>query len=113
MKWVPPLIAAALLLGAATPLGDAARGAAIVAHGTASGALPCMACHGPDLTGNASIGAPRIAGLKTATTLGAFQAIADGRMGQNYVMKNIAHALTSSERDAVADYLAGLPQASP
>ncbi|MGC9270625.1 c-type cytochrome [Acidiphilium sp.] len=98
----------ALFLGAAGPAPDVSRGAAIVAHGTGNGVLPCMACHGPDLMGNASIGAPRIAGLPVATTRAAFRAIAAGRMGRNYVMKNIAHALSPPERAAVAAYLAGL-----
>jgi len=103
----------ALILCAAAPSPDASQGAAIVSHGTATGVLPCMACHGPDLAGNASIGAPRIAGLPLATTLSALHAIAAGRMGSNYVMKNIAHALTASERTDVAAYLAGLPASTP
>jgi len=56
------------MVGAAGPAPDPSRGAAIISHGTSTGVLPCMACHGPDLMGNASIGAPRIAGLPAATT---------------------------------------------
>jgi cytochrome c553 len=102
------LAGVALMVGAAGPAPDPSRGAAIISHGTSTGVLPCMACHGPDLMGNASIGAPRIAGLPAATTRAAFRAIAAGRMGHNYVMKNIAHDLTISERADVAAYLAGL-----
>lgn len=83
-------------------------GAAIVAHGTPDGVLPCMACHGPDLMGNAAIGAPRIAGLPETATLAAFRAIAAGKTGSNFVMRRIAGALTPEQRQEVAAYLATL-----
>ncbi len=89
--------------------GNAALGAKIVAHGTAGGVLPCMVCHGTGLAGNPAIGAPRLAGLKPATTLAALSAIAAGKQGKNYVMRNIAHALTGADRAAIAAYLATLP----
>ena len=98
----------ALVLGAAGQAGDVTAGARIVVHGTATGALPCMACHGAGLRGNAAIGAPALAGLPVATTLAALDAIATGRVGHNYVMKNNAVALRPAERRAVADYLATL-----
>ncbi|HQT75030.1 MAG TPA: c-type cytochrome [Acidiphilium sp.] len=113
----PALLAALLLLPslavAALPpqgeaAGNAARGATIVAHGTAGGVLPCMVCHGADLAGNPAIGAPRLAGLKPATTLAALSAIAAGRQGKNYVMRRIAHALTQTDRADIAAYLATL-----
>jgi cytochrome c553 len=107
------LIAASLLLGAAAPPPDAQQGEAIVTRGSGAGVLPCMACHGQTLAGNAAIGAPPLAGLKQATTLSALAAIASGAMGHNYVMKNIAHALTAPQRQAVADYLAGLEPTAP
>lgn len=107
------LAGTALVICAAAPNPGSPSGATIVAQGTANGVLPCMACHGPDLAGNPSIGAPRIAGLPVATTLAAFHAIAAGRMGDNYVMKNVAHALTAPERAAVAAYLATLPAGTP
>ncbi len=110
---VLPLLAAGLLLGAAAPPSDAQLGRAIVTHGSSTGALPCMACHGPTLAGNAAIGAPPLAGLNQATTLSAFAAIASGAMGHNYVMKNIAHTLTTPQRQAVADYLATIKPPSP
>ncbi|MHB1303484.1 MAG: c-type cytochrome [Acidiphilium sp.] len=102
------LAAAALALGAAAPAGNAGQGVKIVADGTDTGVLPCAACHGADLRGNAAIGAPSIAGLSAAATLAAFDAIAAGRAGNNYVMRDIARALTAPERAAVAAYLAGL-----
>jgi cytochrome c553 len=113
----PALLAALLLLPAlacaALPpqgkaAGNAARGKSIVAHGTAGGVLPCMVCHGTDLAGNPAIGAPRLAGLKPATTLAALSAIASGQQGKNYVMRNIAHALTGADRADIAAYLTSL-----
>lgn len=102
------LLAAALLLGAAAPAGNAARGRAIVTNGTASGVLPCMVCHGTGLAGNPSIGSPKIAGLPAKTTMAALASIASGKLGTNYVMRNIASSLTPAERADVAAYLAGL-----
>ncbi|UNC15747.1 c-type cytochrome [Acidiphilium multivorum] len=120
----PALLAALLLLptlapaalppqgtAAGTAAGNAARGKDIVAHGTAGGVLPCMVCHGTDLAGNPAIGAPRLAGLPQATTLAALAAIAAGKQGKNYVMRNIAHALTGADRADIAAYLASLPEA--
>lgn len=98
------LLAAALLLGAAAPDGES-----IALHGTDQGALPCQACHGMQFQGNASIGAPALAGRKASATLAALAAIASGKTGSNYVMKQIARSLTSPERRAVAAYFASLP----
>ena len=119
MSYLRPALLAALLMlptlapAAAPPDGNAAgnaeRGKTIVAHGTANGVLPCMVCHGTDLAGNPAIGAPRLAGLKPATTLAALSAIASGQQGKNYVMRNVAHALTGADRADIAAYLATLP----
>jgi cytochrome c553 len=110
---IVPLVAIAVLLGAAAPVSDTLRGETIVTHGTSGGALPCMACHGPNLAGNSSIGAPPLAGVPAISTLRALDAIASGSMGQNYVMKHIAKSLTTGQRQAVADYLASLKLVSP
>ncbi|MBS3024599.1 c-type cytochrome [Acidiphilium multivorum] len=106
-----PTLAPAALPPQGTAAGNAARGKDIVAHGTANGVLPCMVCHGTDLAGNPAIGAPRLAGLPQATTLAALAAIAAGKQGKNYVMRNIAHALTGADRADIAAYLASLPEA--
>lgn len=66
-----------------------------------------MVCHGTDLGGNPSIGAPKIAGLPAETTLAALDSIAAGKLGQNYVMRNIARSLTPAQRADIAAYLAG------
>ena len=105
----PVTISLALLLMAAHPPSSIERGAAIAAHGTSSGALPCMACHGAQLHGNPAIGAPALAGLDPAVTRSALRAIAEGKRGKNYVMKKIARSLTRSQRRAVSAYLASLP----
>lgn len=112
MKFSCALLALALALIAAGTPPSAREGATIVAHGTASGALPCMACHGGHLQGNPAIGAPRLAGLDPAVTLAALKAIAAGKMGKNYVMTNIARSLSPTQRRAVAAYLASLPSSS-
>ncbi len=83
-------------------------GADIVRHGTKAGALPCMACHGATLEGNAAIGAPRLAGLPNATTYAALDRIAAGHLGKNYVMRDVAKALTKRQKSAIATYLASL-----
>nr|WP_201728893.1 c-type cytochrome [Acidocella sp. C78] len=103
-----PTLAPAAAPPDGSPAGNAELGKNIVVHGTAGGVLPCMVCHGTDLAGNPAIGAPRLAGLKPATTLAALSAIAAGRQGKNYVMRNIAHALTGADRAAIAAYLATL-----
>lgn len=103
MKRLVFLVPVTILLAAAAPFGKR-----IAVHGNGRGALPCMACHGTRFEGNASIGAPRLAGLPDATTLSTLDAIASGTMGKNYVMRNVARSLTPAERKAVAGYLAGL-----
>ncbi len=99
----------ALVLMAAHPPASTKLGAAIAAHGTSSGALPCMACHGAQLHGNPATGAPALAGLNPAVTRAALRAIADGKRGKNYVMAQIARSLTQPQRRAVSAYLATLP----
>jgi cytochrome c553 len=104
--------AVALLLAAVTPAAaQMAAGARIVAHGTPNGVVPCRACHGPRLQGNVAIGAPALAGLPAPVTLAALKAVAVGREGNNFIMRNIARLLTPPEREAVAAYLAGLKRA--
>ena len=111
MKRTLSLLLAAMLLGAAAPSGGASTGAEIVQHSAALGFVPCMACHGSSLQGNVSIGAPALAGLAESVTLPALAAIADGKLGNNVVMQNIARTLSDSERRGVALYLAGLKPA--
>lgn len=107
------LLASALLLGAAAPNGNPSTGPEIVQHGTTSGIVPCMACHGSHLQGNAAIGAPALAGLPQSATLAALASIADGKLGSNVVMRSIARSLTGVQRKAVAAYFATLARGKP
>lgn len=105
------LLALAAFLGVAAPALAATggeSGAAIVRHGTRSGVIPCMACHGAHLEGNGSIGAPPLAGLPSRQILAALDAIAAGKVDNNFVMQREARLLAPGQRQAVAAYLARL-----
>jgi cytochrome c553 len=97
----------AFLLFPAACLAAAPDGKQIVLHGNDNGALPCAACHGADGAGNASIGAPALAGLPAAAIEGYLKQYANGQ-GNNATMQYIAQALSPAESVAVADYFAGL-----
>jgi cytochrome c553 len=112
MRFLLAILGLMLPLIAAAPPQSLQQGATIVAHGTATGALPCMACHGGHLQGNPAIGAPRLAGLDPSVIGAALNAIAAGKMGKNYVMTNIARSLSPTQRRAVTAYLASLPSSS-
>ncbi len=106
------IVIAAITLGTAAASGDLSTGKAIVRDGTTSGVVPCMACHGLRLQGNAAIGAPALAGAPQDQTLTAFDAIADNKIGDNYVMRTDARSLSPWQRKAVADYLRSLRKSS-
>jgi cytochrome c553 len=95
------------LLCPATALADAPDGQQIALHGNDNGALPCAACHGAQGQGNASIGAPRLAGLPSAQIETVLKQFASGAGGKA-TMQNIAQALSPAETAAVAAYFAGL-----
>jgi len=82
-------------------------GRQIALHGNDNGALPCAACHGVQGQGNASIGAPMLAGLPAAVIEGYLKQFAAGN-GGNAVMQGIAQALSPAETVAVATYFAGV-----
>jgi cytochrome c553 len=102
-----PISLAFLSLVAASPSPD---GRSIVEQGNASGAPPCSSCHGPTLDGNPAIHAPAIAGLSAATILARLEHYASPQ-GHNASMKQVASALSPSERKAVATYIARLSRA--
>jgi len=79
-------------------------------HGNGNGALPCAACHGVNGAGNASIGAPALAGLPASVIDGLLMQMAEGQNG-NPLMQSIAKALSPDEMSAVAAYFAGLKKA--
>jgi cytochrome c553 len=66
----------------------------------------CKACHQQNFEGGAP--APRLAGLSYEYLLGAMNAFADGKRTNNLDMPGFMRALTESQRDAIAHYLAKL-----
>jgi thiosulfate dehydrogenase len=83
---------------------DAAR---IASAGNGRGAAACASCHGAAGEGNATLSAPRIAGLSSAYLDAQLKAFADGRR-VNAIMTPIAKALSPAERPAVAAFYARL-----
>jgi cytochrome c553 len=86
-------------------LAAAPDGRQIALHGNDNGAMPCAACHGVNGQGNASIGAPRLAGLPAAAIETYLKQFAAGQ-GGNATMRYIAQALSPAETLAVAGYFA-------
>ena len=79
------------------------------AAGTAAapeGIDQCRACHQPNFEGGAP--APRLAGLSYEYLIGAMNGFADGTRTNNLDMPGFMKALTASQREAMAHYLAGL-----
>ncbi len=66
----------------------------------------CRACHGQNFEGGAP--APRLAGLSYEYLIASMNSFADGHRTNNLDMPGFMKALTQSERDAMARYLAGL-----
>ncbi|MFL9862838.1 c-type cytochrome [Paraburkholderia fungorum] len=87
---------------------DLSSGKAIAMHGTAQGVAACISCHGAKGEGNAAAGFPRLAGISAAYLSAQLTAFADGSR-QNPIMQPMAKLLSARERDAVAQYFAGLP----
>lgn len=107
MRWLL-LPVVAVLAGAAGAPPSVSTGAAIAAHGAPGGITPCKVCHGMQLQGNTSIGAPALAGLPENTVLAALHAIAADKQGDNSLMRRIARTLTPAQRNDIAAYLASL-----
>jgi cytochrome c553 len=66
----------------------------------------CKACHQPNFEGGAQ--APRLAGLSYEYLSAAMRGFANGQRTNNLDMPGFMKALTDSERDTMAHYLAGL-----
>ena len=92
----------------ASPGWPEAPGRRIVEQGSGSGAPACMSCHGASLQGTPSLGVPPLAGLPAAFVLARLAHYA-GPDGHNAEMRAVASALSASDRQAVADYVASLP----
>lgn len=66
----------------------------------------CRACHGGNYEGGGP--APRLAGQSYEYLLAAMNSFASGERDNNLDMPGFMKALTESQRDAIAHYLAGL-----
>jgi cytochrome c553 len=81
-------------------------------QGAAAGGSPpekiamCRACHGQNFEGGAP--APRLAGLSYEYLVTSMRAFGNGQRTNNLDMPGFMKALTESERNAMARYLAGL-----
>jgi cytochrome c553 len=71
-----------------------------------AGMAQCQACHQPKFEGGPP--APRLAGLSYEYLVASMKAFADGRRTNNGDMPQIMRALSDSQREAMAKYLAGL-----
>lgn len=99
------LAAAAAL---AAPAAHAVDAAQLATQGNGKGAPPCLGCHGVDGGGQAAAGFPRLAGLDASYLRRQLDSFADGTR-DNAVMKPVATALTTDERQALAEYYSQLP----
>ena len=70
------------------------------------GIAQCQACHQPNFEGG--MPAPRLAGLSYEYLIGEMREFATEERANNLDMPKFMHALTESERDAIARYLAAL-----
>ena len=86
---------------------DLSTGQTIAMQGTAKGVAACISCHGAKGEGNAAAGFPRLAGVSAPYLSAQLTAFADGTR-QNPIMQPMAKLLSAHERDAVAQYFAGL-----
>ena len=71
-----------------------------------NGIAQCQPCHQPNFAGGPP--APRLAGLSYDYLAAAMKSFADGTRTNNGDMPKFMEALSDSERDAMARYLAGL-----
>jgi cytochrome c553 len=71
-----------------------------------NGIAQCRSCHQPNFEGGPP--APRLAGLSYEYLVAAMRSFAAGERTNNGDMPKFMHALTDSERDAMARYLSAL-----
>jgi cytochrome c553 len=79
----------------------------LATRGGPGGIAACASCHGEQGEGNAGAGFPRIAGQPTGYLVRQLASYADGSRN-NAIMGPIAKALTSPQREQVAEYYAAL-----
>ncbi len=88
------------------PAAPAANAAAAAPAAIAAKIEMCKACHQPHFEGGAA--APRLAGLSYKYLLSAMNNFADGQRPNNLDMAGFIKALSESDRETIAKYLAGL-----
>jgi cytochrome c553 len=108
------LFAAVVLLATSAKADEAtiAAGRAIVAHGVSPERPGCASCHLQNGAGQADVGIPRLAGLSASYIAEQLGYFALG-LRHDTAMAPYAAALSSRERQAVADYFASLPVPEP
>jgi cytochrome c553 len=103
---LPVLTGSLMALGSAVA-SMAPNGRQIAHNGNAHGASACITCHGKQLEGDAALKTPALAGLPAEFILSRL-AHYSGPQGHNAMMRQVAAALSSEERQAVSTYLASL-----
>jgi len=104
MRLIPALLLAALILAPlpAAAEGDPGRGAALYA--------PCASCHGPDGSGNAALGAPRLTHLTPVYIVAQLDKFRSGQRGGSsagqQAQQMAAMAATLGDEQAVYDVAA-------
>lgn len=88
------------------PAAPAANAAAVPPDAIAGKIEMCKACHQAHFEGGAP--APRLAGLSYEYLLSAMNNFADGERTNNLDMPGFMKALSESDRETIAKYLAGL-----
>ena len=83
-----------------------AQPAAAAAASPPNGIAQCQPCHQPNFVGGPP--APRLAGLSYEYLVASMRGFAAEQRTNNGDMPKFMHALTDSERDAMARYLSGL-----
>ncbi|WP_050854829.1 c-type cytochrome, partial [Bordetella pertussis] len=101
------LAVAALCSPAAHAQAPAPADAARIASQGADGVAACVTCHGAKGEGNPAAGFPHLAGLGSGYLYEQLTALANGSRA-NPVMAPVAKGLSDAQRQALAEYYAGL-----
>lgn len=74
------------------------------------GLAACMACHGPNGSGNPAAKFPALAGQHVTYTVKALKDFRDGKRSNDpaNMMRDVAGKMTDAQIEAVAEYIAGL-----
>jgi cytochrome c553 len=113
--WIWTVLAVGSLIAGLSRLAPAigdepttAAGYRIVVHGVSPERASCSACHQQNGAGQPDVGIPRLAGLASSYIAAQLEYFATGARNDP-VMSSYAAMLTPVQRQAVADYFAGLP----